>query len=498
MKKLVFLLSLALLTSCFLLAQQVNEIEKVFSALNQKGRFSGNILIAEKGEVVFEKSFGFSNRSKKIPLRANNIFNIASVSKTITAIATMQLVEQGLLCLDDDITTYLTDLPYINITVKHLLSHTSGLPKVQIQPFRKEISRKGYTNKEILRTYARIAPKPYFDSGADYNYANTNYIFLALIIEKVSGKDFNAFLKHNIFDVCKMKETHLFERRVPQQFKERVVDYYRKPNWLSDRFQNVDSLAENIEDAATFDEVYGASSIHTTARDLLKFHNALQNGTLLSNRSLQKMYNPLQLSNKLAYTIDAASNYTSLLGLGWKIAQDSTKGKIVYHAGGFQGGRSFFIRNIEKDQCVIILTNNEETDRYTFTSPMRILNEASYQLDKISLPRLFSNEYLKNGINSALERYRKYEKEDDYTSFISWDFEEIGTELLETKDYEAAIRVFELYTIKFPDEYSWSMLGDAYLLFGNKLKALKCFKQSLAHNSEFEHSRQAVHEIENE
>lgn len=498
MKNLLIQLRLIFLATSLLSAQQIREIDSIFKILSANDRFSGNILIAEKGKIIYEKSFGFSNRSTEEPLGPQNIFNVASVSKTFTAVATMQLVEEGLLHLDDDISTHLTELPYKNILIKHLLSHTSGLPKVQIQPFRKHISGKKFTNKELIATFSKIAPKLHFEPGADYNYANTNYILLALIIEKISGKGFDEFLRKQILEKCDMQQTFLFRRRVPKQNEKAVVSYYRKPKWLSDAFQLVDTLAANIEDETTFGKIYGASSIHTTARDILKFHNALQNGILLSKASLQKMYTPIKLGSKTTYGINKASNYPSVLGLGWKIAKDSTKGKMVYHFGGFQGGRSFLIRNVQKDQCVIILTNNVETERYTFTAPMRVLNQAQYKLDRISLPRIFSNEYLKNGIDSALLKYKNYENDTIYIPFIAWDFEEIGTELLDTKDYQAAVKVFELYSLKFPDEYSWAMLGDALLLSGDRSKALDCFEKSLGVNPKYEHSKLAVQKIKNE
>ncbi|GAB5473342.1 MAG: serine hydrolase [Maribacter sp.] len=495
MKRLSFLLVLMAVSNTALQAQQLAEIDSVFTVLNQQRGFNGNILIAEKGKIIYERSFGFSNYDDRTPLRPQHMFNVASVSKTITAVATMQLVERGLLNLNDDLTKHLSGLPYQGIRIQHLLSHTSGLPKVQIHPFRKEISGKRYTNEELLEVYTRVAPELYFSPGSNYNYANTNYIFLALIIEKISKLSFEQFLQQHIFEPSGMHRTFLFERNVPLHLQKNVVSYYRKPKWLSKRFHLVDTLAANIEDSATFDNIYGASSIHTTAGDLLKFHTALQNNVLLSIASLTKMYDPITLNGKKEFTINEKSNYPAVVGTGWQVAKDSTVGKIVYHSGGFQGGRSFMIRNLKKDQCVILLTNNVETDRYTFTTPMRILNRAPYQLDRISLPRLFSNEYISNGIAVAVSTYQKYKNDTAYVPFVDYDFEEIGTELMNAGDLDAAVKIFELYADTFPDEYSWSMLGDAHLLSGNESKALECFEKSLSINSEYGHSKNAVLKI---
>lgn len=495
MKKLSLLLVLIAISQSVLQAQRLQKIDSVFTILNKQRGFSGNILIAEKGEIVYEKSFGFSNYDTHTPLGPQHMFNVASVSKTITSVAIMQLVEQGLVSLEDDITEYLTDLPYKGIRIQHLLTHTSGLPKVQIRPFRKEISGKRYTNTELLEVYTRVAPELYFTPGADYNYANTNYIFLALIIENVSKIPFDQFLHQRIFEVAGMHQTFLFKRNVPQHLQKDVVSYYRKPKWLSKRFHLVDTLAANIEDNATFDHIYGASSIHTTARDLLKFHRALQNEMLLSKTTLRTMYTPIRLTGKKEYTINKESNYPAVLSPGWRVAKDSTKGKIVFHSGGFQGGRSFFIRNLQKDQCIIILTNNIETDRYTFTTPMRILNRDGYQLDRISLARLVSNQYLEHGITAATTTFQKYKNDPAYVPLVDFDFEEIGTELIKAGNLSAAVKLFELYADTFPDEYSWSMLGDAHLSSGNESKALECYEKSLSINPEYEHSMNAVLKI---
>lgn len=496
MKKLAFLGILLVVSNATLLGQQVQEIDSLFTVLNQQRGFSGNILIAEKGKVIYEKSFGYSNYEDKSPLTSQHMFNVASVSKTITAVAVMQLVERGLLQLNDEISQFLGPFPYEDICLGHLLTHTSGLPKVQTQPFRKEISGKGYSNKELLDVYTQVALKPYFAPGTKYNYANTNYIFLGLIIEKVSGLPFDHYLRKYIFEPAGMDHTFLFKRGIPKRLQQNVVSYYRKPKWLSNRFHLVDTLSANRDDQATFDQVYGASSIHTTTGDLLKFHTALQNGELLSESTRKQMYAPIALGGKKEYTLNAASNYPALLSAGWRVAKDSTAGKIVFHSGGFQGGRSFFIRNLQKDQCIILLTNNIETDRYTFTAPMRMLNGLPYQLDRISLPRVVANAYLSKGISAAVKQYHQHERDDAYIPFVDFDFEEIGAELMETGDAQAAIEIFKLYTAKFPDEYAWGLLGDAHLMSGNTSKALDCFKKSVSINPDYEHSLKAIRKIE--
>jgi tetratricopeptide (TPR) repeat protein len=282
-----------------------------------------------------------------------------------------------------------------------------------------------------------------------------------------------------VFEPADMEDSYLALKRVPQSKKSHVMSYYRKPIWLSNTFQNIDGLEVNQLEHNTFSNKYGASQIHTTARDLLKYHQALQAGKLLNKDTLKMMYEPIQLLEKKRYVVNGQSNYPAKAAMGWRVANDSSAGRIVFHSGGFRGGRSFLIRNLDKNQVIIVLTNNTETDHRNFSFSMRALNEQSYQLDPISLPRLFANHYLDHGIESAIATYQKYKTANNYTHFDDWDFEEIGNELLEKKDVKAAIALFKLYTEKYPEtSYSWSSLANAYEQSGNTSQAIQFYRKA--------------------
>ncbi|KQC29484.1 serine hydrolase domain-containing protein [Flagellimonas eckloniae] len=479
-----FILS-SLLSCSTVKDSRIEIIDEIFTSLHTEERFNGNILISEKGKVIYKKSFGYAHYENEVRLDQSSIFNIASVSKTFTAVSILMLEEKGMLGLGDKIENYFPNFPYKKITIKNLLTHSSGLQRIQSQPFRKEIEGKGYNNQQILDVFIKLKPDLYFKPGTNYKYSNTNYIFLALIVEQVSGLSFEDFLKTNFFEILKMNSTFLEKDNVPNEFEKHLVSYYRKPHWLSNGFQNTIGLEENIVELNTFKNNYGESDIHTTTGDLLKFHEALQNGKLISLISLEKMYKSYKPYNNEKYILSEKSNYPSQRGLSWNIAKDSLTGKVVYHAGGFRGGRSFFIRNLTNDQCIIILTNNTETDFYTFTSPMRIMNKIGYQLDKKKLARLFANEYMKNGIESAVEKYNQFKGDEDYIPIIDWDFEEIGQELIKKKDYKSAVSLYKLYTEKYNDEFAWTLLGDAYLMNGNKIEAKKSFERALHINANY-------------
>lgn len=475
--------------------ERILQIDNILTTLHAENSFNGNVLIAEEGEIIYEKSFGLSSIENNIPLDSKSIFNIASVSKTFTGVCILMLEERGLLNLNNNINLYFPEFPYPNITVENLLTHTSGLYRIQSSLIRDRIDQKGYTNQEILNVFQEVRPEPYFEAGTDYKYANTNYILLALIVEKVANTSFNEFIETNIFEKAGMTNTFLKKRRVPDNLGAKLVTYYRKPKWLSNTLVSIDTLAVDLAERLTFVNNYGESAIHTTVLDLFKYHTSIQNGDLLSETSVAKMYTPFKLKNEKEYTINPASNYPAQVGLTWRIAKDETEGKTVFHAGGFRGGRAFFIRNITKNQCIILLTNNDLTDRYTFTTPMRILNGQSYLTDKKSLAKYFSIEYTKNGIEAALKIYREFETNEDYKPFVTWDFEEIGNELNEAQDYKAVIELYKLYVEAFPDEYSWELLGQAYAHDGNILQARQCLEKALESNPQHQSASEMLREL---
>ncbi|WP_170063247.1 serine hydrolase domain-containing protein [Polaribacter porphyrae] len=475
-------------------SNQIREIDKVLVKLHKENQFNGNVLIAQKGNIIYEKSFGYSNIEKKIPLKSSSIFNIASVSKTFTVVGIMMLVQENKLQLDEKVCNYLPKFPYKNISIRHLLTHTSGLVRIQSQPFKKEIEGKQLSNINLVNKLIEIAPKLYFLPGTDYFYSNTNYNILAHVLEKTTKLNFNIFLKDRIFKKLKMKNTFLGKKNVPRKSKSEIVSNYTKTEWLSNVYDEVSSLDSSLSDITTFGNTYGHSLIHTTTQDLLKFHNALINNSLLDKDSQKEIYKSFKLTNSKEYVVDKESNYPSYRGLGWCIARENPN--VVYHAGGIIGSRSFFISNIEKDLCVIILSNNDEMGRYNFTFPMRILEGKNYNLDSISMPKLFARTYIKEGLNKALEKYHRYKNSKKNIPFITWDFEEIGAELISKNDINAAVELYKLYTAQFPkEEYSWSLLADAYLLNKDTANALINYRKALKIRPNFKEVLSTINKI---
>ncbi len=183
-----------------------NTIDSVLRSFAAKDQFSGVVLIAEKGKIKYEKAFGYREFADKVPLKETDIFELASVSKQFTAMTIMMLKEKGLLQYDDLVEKYL-NIPYKGITIRHLLTHTSGLPDYQDIMDKYWDKSKVAGNEEILTYLNKYAPQKLAEPGMKFEYSNTGYVLLASITEKVSGRDFVEFVTTEIFHKLGMKHT---------------------------------------------------------------------------------------------------------------------------------------------------------------------------------------------------------------------------------------------------------------------------------------------------
>lgn len=478
---------------------KIENVDAVLGKLYADEVFSGNVLISEKGKIIYEKAFGFANYENKIPMTGKTIFPIGSVSKTLTAVAVLKLKEQGKLRLDDSITKYLPDLPYPNITVRNLLSHTSGLPEYQSEAIIKEIGDKGVTNSDLEKVFARLKLPADFAPGSRWEYSNTNFIFLALIIEKASGKSYPQYLLENIFKPAQMKNTSVLKKNIPARFKNLVADGYRGTSFVQVRDANINSLRGATDYYATVSNLYGAGGIYSTARDLFRFHKALQKNGILKKQTLAEIYSATNLTNSKDYTASKNTNYESKYGLGWFVVKDETSGKIVYHPGGVVGYISYFLRNLTKNQCVIVLANNENLKHYTPTALLRILDNQPYKLDKKSLAAALGKEYNKSDFETTKKLFDELKNNADYV-WREGEMNDLGYQLLvEKNDAKAAIEILKLNSEKFPESFNvWDSLGEIYDKAGNREEAIKNYEKSLEINPDNTEGRRALERIRQE
>jgi CubicO group peptidase (beta-lactamase class C family) len=311
---------------------------RFFDSLFSHG-FNGGLLVAHNGVVVYERYSGFREpRTKKDSINAHTSFHIASVSKTFTAMAILKLWEEGKLDIHDDISKYLTGFPP-GITIKNLLSQRSGLRNyVHFMDQSGWDKRKYLTNADLLQYIIQHHDQViYTTAGRHFEYSNTNYAFLALIIEKVSGQSYNEFLTKTFFQPLQMQDTYVYSI----QDTEKATHSYR----MSGRLYPMEYL----------DMVYGDKNIYSTPEDVLKWDAALRGGILFKQSTLDSAYAPYSLEKP------GKRNY----GLGWRMIVYPDEKKLIYHNGWWHGNRTVFIRMMEENATIIALCNNDNKKVYS-------------------------------------------------------------------------------------------------------------------------------------
>ncbi|VEH21464.1 Penicillin-binding protein E [Chryseobacterium nakagawai] len=258
MKKIFFLISLSILFTNFLSAQkpteqktEINQINELMTKSYERGLFNGNILVAKKGKIIYQKSFGFTDETRKTSLTKNSIFNFGSIVKQFNAVAIMMLVERGQLNLDDPISKYNLDLPKWSekVTTRHLINYASGIPRIE----NKMIVPK---NDEEAWKILRKTDTLLFEPGKGYRYDNGNVFLQRRIIEKVTGATFQDFVTKNIIRPLKMTNS-VFDAKAG--YKNRTscydMDHVRCPElefisgwlWLgiNDMYKWIDAMNHN-------------------------------------------------------------------------------------------------------------------------------------------------------------------------------------------------------------------------------------------------------------
>jgi CubicO group peptidase (beta-lactamase class C family) len=338
----IFLFLLIVANSAF---SQQGKLDSLFAA--QKD-FSGVVLIADNGKPVYQKAFGYCEFENKIPLQTTDIFELASVSKQFTAVIIMMLKEKGLLNYDDSVSKYL-EIPYKGITIRNLLTHTSGLPDYQEIMDKYWDKTKVAGNPDCIDYLNKYAPPKHFEPGEKYEYSNTGYMLLASIAEKASGKDFIELCRNWIFRKLKMKSTDirtLEEKKATKNFAIGHIYVEERNKWArADSFpsSNYTIWLGNRK---------GPGRISSTAADLLKWDNALYTEKLIRQSTLQDAFTPMKLND------GTISNY----GFGWELRNDPTFGKIVQHNGDNPGYKTQIVRYIDKKKTIILLNNNAHRD----------------------------------------------------------------------------------------------------------------------------------------
>ena len=301
--------------------------------------FNGGIIVAKKGNIIFEDYLGSAPFGSTDTITANTSFHIASVSKTFTAMAVLKLQEEGKINIDDELVKYFPQFNYPGVTIRTLLNHRSGLPNYLYFFEKLKWDKKKFARNEDVLDYL-VTKKPLLQNitrpNTHFAYCNTNYVLLALLIEKITGVKYAPYLQQTIFKPLQMQHTFVFDTSM----KDKVNRSY---DWRG-----------GLIPWDPFDAIYGDKNIYSTVQDLLIWDKALNTNAIFADSTLSEAYQPY--SNEKP----GVRNY----GLGWRMNIYPDGKKMIYHNGKWHGNNAAFIRLIEDSATIIVLGNKFNRNIY--------------------------------------------------------------------------------------------------------------------------------------
>ena len=320
-------------TSIDVLTQR--KIDSLLQDYRVTGSPGASVLVYEKGRILFAKGYGIKNGTTGEKVNVSTCFRLASLTKQFTAMCILQLSEQGKLSLDSPAHRFLTGLPVYahGITIRHLLTHTSGL--VDYEDLIPASQTKQVLDKDCLELMS-TTDHLYFQSGTNYRYSNTGYALLALIVQKVTGKDFAGYLRDHIFRPLGMNSTVALEEG-KSKVSDRAMGHSRSGNGWKMTDQSVTSA------------VLGDGGIYTNITDYARWISAILKYQLISGPLQQEAWLRAKLLN------GSAVNY----GFGWHV--DDFRGEpYPHHSGSSIGFRNHVLLFPDQQRAIVILTNRDE------------------------------------------------------------------------------------------------------------------------------------------
>lgn len=472
-------------------------IDQFVAALENNQQFTGGVLVIERNKVIYENYVGYADFSTKIPNSAANRFPIASISKLFTATAILQLKERGRLEVTDPVNKHLPDFPYPDITIRHLLSHTSGLPpyNAYFDTIRQLDPARVFSNRDFLPGLtARRRPLVY-QPGEKGNYDNINYIVLALVIEKLSGETYSDYVSRHILQPADMTSTYLFP--LPQQFNQSQIKQFAFPHVYLRFYDTLPVRSNAIPYVRAYWHSYafnGFGDYVSTTRDLWKFDQALSKQILLKKETQEEAFTPVKLNN--------GKNHPDEFGLGWEMEKDTSLGRMVYHSGAAMGLSSIILRNISTGQTVIFYDNAHFNAHENATKLMKLLNGEQVESPRKSAAKIYGWTLFTQGARAASQRLEQcrqdsvnyYLNEDEMNS-LGYDF--LGNSnpyhLPEKHLIKEALETFRTNTVLFPDSWNaYDSYAEALLANGQKEAAVRMYEKSVELNPGNEHGKKQL------
>lgn len=309
------------------------EFDKLLSAQYKTGETGCAALVAVKGQIIYKKAFGLANVELNVPMQPDMVFRIGSITKQFTAVAILQLMEQGKLSLQDDITKYIPDYPTqaYKITIENLLTHTSGIKSYTNVPEFAKYVKEDLSPAEAIDKFKNLPME--FAPGSKWNYNNSGFFLLGYIIEKITGMKYQDYVEQNLLKPAGM--TNSLYGSDKKIVKNRAYPYQGE----GENLENADYLSMLLP--------YSAGSLMSTVEDLYKWNRALIANKFVKKENLEKAWTEYKLS-------DGKSTH---YGYGWFLAQIQGS-PTIEHGGGINGYLTNGIYLPDEDIFVAVFSNN--------------------------------------------------------------------------------------------------------------------------------------------
>lgn len=429
-------------------------------------------MAAERGEPIVLRGVGNADFTWGIPNTPDTRFLLGSVTKQFTAALVLRMAERGELALSDPITRWLPGYPSDpgdRITIDHLLRHTSGIPEYwPIRAFHED-ARRGADPGELVEHFSHLPLD--FPPGTEFNYSNSGYLLLGLIIENVSGSAFSQVLRDELLDPLGLEQTGYAEDGVVVS---QLATGYR---WIAGEVQQ----AEHMPAAAGF----SAAMMYSTVGDLLRWSRALHAGEVFRDRAtLERMMTP------------GLGDY----GYGLEIHTRTIGGvteTITSHEGGLNGFGTMMHYAPASGRMVVAADNTQRSVVAIADGILRLLYGEWAPDPRRPIADILRPIIREQGTGVARATYARLRMDDpEGYDFREFQLNRLGYELLGQGDAEAAVVIFGLNAEQFPDSFNtWDSLGEGYLAAGQRGRAVQSYQRSLQLNPANQNAEQLLRDL---
>ena len=430
-------------------AERIDEVLEKYHDLRQ---FNGAVLVAKDGEVIYQKGFGEADMEWDIANTPDTKFRIGSVTKQFTAVLILKLAEEGKIDLQETVRDYFPDYPAPQgdqVTIHHLLTHTSGIPSYTNFPeYASEIEREPFAPDSLVKLFSGRDLE--FEPGTEWRYSNSGYFLLGAIIEEITGKPYHQVLQERILDPLALRNTG--------------YDHYGE---LIDRRANgYVRTFEGYENARYFNSSvpYAAGSMYSTVRDLYKWDQALYTDRLFEDPKYKEMMFTPHMQD---------------YGYGWFIremplGEDGDEVKVIEHGGGIRGFITGFMRLVDDRHLVVVMDNTQSNTVQTITEDLaRLVYGQAVELPKASVAKRLYETVKERGAEAAVQQYRTLkEQRPDAYNYSASALNNLGIYYVQNGQHEAALTLLQLNAQEHPDvPAAHSTLAAVYQQLGNAEQA---------------------------